>query len=174
MGICVAVQNKIIGFVLLAYGLGWFKKVEETDLVYFNAIDFGPWFPVMSPRLVNNVDKMAMMLAPLGYSFKVSRAGLKSEDSLSQHNVTEWGEVRALDLNVRLNGLKLDKDDLLSLYSRVSLMRLFTGIGVYPNWNTPGIHVDVREDRTVNAPATWGDIGTGSAHNYVTVMGALV
>ena len=39
----------------------------------------------------------------------------------------------------------------------------FTGIGVYPFWNNPGIHVDVREN--VNYRAMWWRDRQGSYHS---------
>ena len=160
--------------VVLAYGLGWGKKLSAVQLEYFSPAQFGPWFPFMSVKLLQAADKMASVLsADFGYTFMVSRVGEDRDGSTSQHNVLQWGEVRALDVTVLLNGRELTKPELSTLYSRIRALRLFSGIGVYPNWNTPGVHVDVREDRTVQNPATWGDAGVGVAHNYVAVETAL-
>lgn len=165
--------KKIALLLLLIYAGGWGKKMIQVNIAHFNAHQFGVWFPLMSKRLIEAVDKMAETLAPMGYTFTLSRIGLKSEDSTSQHNVTKWGEVRAVDLNVLLHGRKLTKSELAFLFGKIVELRLFSGIGVYPNWNTPGVHLDVREDRTVTSPAQWGDAGKGVNHDYVSVAKAL-
>jgi len=34
--------------------------------------------------------------------------------------------------------------------ARIAMRYFFGGIGLYPDWNTPGLHLDIR-----NAPCTW-------------------
>ena len=36
---------------------------------------------------------------------------------------------------------------------------LFTGIGVYPDWNNPGLHCDIRVVKGNDFPARWGRWG---------------
>lgn len=73
----------------------------------------------------------------------------------SQHNVDRWGKTRAID--IMPSGL-VTRDD----YERaIDLARAvgFTGIGVYPHWRPrPGLHLDVRDDRTPANPALWGAV----------------
>lgn len=162
-----------VGAVVVAYSAFWGKKASEVELLYFTQADFFPWFPAMSGELIIRVDAMALLLTDYGYTFQINRIGLESEGSNSQHNVTKWGEVRAIDIGVLLNGKRLTKPELKLFYDRVIALELFSGVGVYPLWNTPGVHLDVREDRTPQSPATWGDVGVGSKHVYVGALQAL-
>ena len=167
-------------FILMAYALGWAKKMTDVKLYYFSAAQYGVWFPFMSKTLIERVDALGVALRSMGYSLEISRVASDDPESKSQHNPVYWGEVRAIDLKVLLHGRVLNKAQLRQLYDRIRSLRLFTGIGVYPNWDTPGVHVDVREGRTVDAPATWGDVGTYDVaagrwnHNYVSVESAVV
>lgn len=70
----------------------------------------------------------------------------------SQHNYDRWGEVRALDIMPFGMTTALARKRAFNLAKQVG----FTGIGVYPEWTPrPGLHVDVRMDRTEGNPATW-------------------
>ena len=42
------------------------------------------------------------------------------------------------------------------------------GFGVYPNWNTPGFHLDVRGTK-----ARWGAVSTDGKQSYTTIEDAL-
>lgn len=44
--------------------------------------------------------------------------------------------------------------------------RLFAGIGLYPHWNTPGLHVDIRQLQPHQHGPRWG---RNAAGNYVAL-----
>jgi len=45
----------------------------------------------------------------------------------------------------------------------------FTGIGIYPDWNRPGMHLDVRTDRQPGRPATWAGVYRGGKQIYTNI-----
>lgn len=131
----------------------------------------------ISALLKSRVDALTARLAPEGYTFIFNRAvvhvapGNAGYDS--QHNADKWGVSRAVDIGILHNGNKLTPAELRALFDRVRGMRLFSGIGIYPRWNTPGMHLDVRTGRNATDPAQWSDIGVGSAHVYASVDAAV-
>lgn len=46
-------------------------------------------------------------------------------------------------------------------YLIVERFDAFNGVGVYPNWNQPGIHVDVRRKNKLNMDSRWGCLEAG-------------
>ena len=155
------------------YFWGQSKKLARVTLNHFSPFDFAPWFPVMSEKLLINLEKTASFLYPLGYTFIISRVG-KDDQSGGQHDVFAFGEVRAIDVNILLDGQPLTKAELRTVYELIRGLGIWSGLGVYPNWNRAGMHLDVREDRTPQNPATWGDVGYGGDHQYTSVSVALV
>lgn len=130
------------------------------DLRYFAPDEFRNWWGQMSPRLL-------VLLDVLRYSWGQPIIVSPAEGALgrhdageSQHNIDQWGEVRAAD--VMPDGI-----------GRASQVRQcvedarvlgFTGIGVYPHWSpSPGLHLDVRESRDLGDPATWGALSVDRA-----------
>lgn len=63
------------------------------------------------------------------------------------------------------HGLKMAADiaieglHVVDQYLVVNRFNIFNGIGIYPNWNTPGLHVDIRPHVDYNAQ--WGCFQTG-------------
>jgi hypothetical protein len=46
----------------------------------------------------------------------------------------------------------------------------FNGIGIYPDWNSPGLHVDARpKDRKYQADARWGCQAVNGHQRYVAL-----
>ena len=60
----------------------------------------------------------------------------------------QHGTGRAVDIVIR--GLHVVDQFLLA-----EKTRLFAGIGIYPHWNTPGIHVDIRPLQPHEQGARW-------------------
>jgi uncharacterized protein YcbK (DUF882 family) len=61
---------------------------------------------------------------------------------------------RAVDIHI--NGM-----DLVDQYLAAERYPAFTGIGVYPWWNNPGLHLDTRPLETGQQGARWGSTGEG-------------
>jgi hypothetical protein len=76
----------------------------------------------------------------------------KGDDDLSQHNIDKWGEVRAIDSYPKAAIKDVRRTYLLAIDAG------FTGIGIYVHPRGPRFHCDVRHDRRVGDPATWGYI----------------
>lgn len=71
----------------------------------------------------------------------------------------QHGTGRAVDIVIQ--GLSV-----LDQFFIAEKTRLFSGIGIYPHWNTPGIHVDVRPLQPHEPGARWARDAAG---NYVAL-----
>lgn len=138
------------------------KTVNKPALKYFKPTEFGLWYPLMSNELLQKLDAFR---AAWGYPVIVSTAhgaiGREGDGDSSQHNVTKWGEVRAIDVFPTLGSGKYittpaERDRAYQIAKQVG----FTGIGLYTD-TKPGnmLHVDVRKDKVPGSPATWSRIG---------------
>ncbi|MDQ6970922.1 MAG: hypothetical protein Q9M16_10475 [Mariprofundus sp.] len=147
----------------------------NTDIVYFTESEFGAWWPFMSDALLTRLDAFrkawgnTVIISPAAGSL----GRYMDKGAGSQHNVTRWGEVRAADIMPLIdtpNGARsLSRSELRQAYD-VALSVGFTGIGAYPDWRPhPGLHVDVRTDRTQGSPATWSGIRTANGQEYFGV-----
>ena len=76
----------------------------------------------------------------------------------------EHGKGNAAD--VVIMGLSL-----LDQFLLAEKTRLFTGIGIYPFWNRPGLHLDVRELQPNEHGARWG---RNAAEIYVPLNGKFI
>lgn len=109
-------------------------------------------------------DQVAISTAPGGLGRKVEDG---HGGAASQHNMLRWGEVRAVDVHPR--GI-YGPDDFARAVDIAESVG-FTGIGVYPDWNRPGVHLDVRDAVTV---AKWAGVFRDGKQAYVginTVVG---
>lgn len=87
--------------------------------------------------------------APVSISRDERGIGRRDGDgNTSQHNMDAWGEVRAVDIHP--SGMNTAQDRQRAY--KAALDAGLTGIGIYTNWNTHGMHLDVRKTATV---ATW-------------------
>lgn len=126
---------------------------------YFQASEFGGWYDQLSLELLLKLDVFRHLW---GAQVAVSRApGAvgRRDFSESQHNINLWGEVRAVDLFPMC--IHSDTRHCTQANDRLRMFNVarragFTGIGLYTDTH-PGnmLHVDVRKDRQVSAPATW-------------------
>lgn len=66
-------------------------------------------------------------------------------DDGGQHGLGEAADVHVKDMHVIDQFLMAERSG------------LFVGIGVYPNWNSPGLHLDIRR----GASARWGCFTNG-------------
>jgi hypothetical protein len=139
-------------------------------LHFFKPVEFRSWWGKVSPELLFRMDCLRGVLGRVVSISKASGSIGRLEGD-SQHNLNLCGEVRALDFFVA--GLTSVSD----VQHVVNAMLLcgFTGVGVYTDTrNNDGeravmFHGDVRPDRGVNNPSTWGRVNG----EYVTLERAI-
>jgi len=140
-------------------------------LHYFSPEEFHGWYDKMSPELLVKLDILRHQWGrPIRISPAQGAVG-REDNSQSQHNFNRWGEVRAVDCYPE--GL-ITEDDA----ERVVIAATdcgFGGIGIYPHWSGGiGLHVDVRPDKAMGYPATWGGVNTETGRQrYVAMSEAL-
>lgn len=135
----------------------------NTDgLRYFQASEFGAWWPYMDAGFLRALDEFRHRL---GYRIMISPApgslGRVTGSTTSQHHVSH-GAVKAADIMpfkvIRGQRMGLALDELQRAFN-IAVGVGFTGIGVYPDWSPyPGMHVDLRADRAPGEPATWSRV----------------
>ena len=144
-------------------------------LYYFKPDEFQrdgvDWLPQMSPRLLVMLDVLRHQWGqPIQISGSREALGRYAGDSQSQHNVDQWGEVRAADIMPA----GILQDDQAHDFFMLARSIGFTGLGFYPDWNpAPGFHLDVREDHKPGDPATWGGVLRQGHQVYVSMNDAL-
>lgn len=138
-------------------------------LHYFSTKEFRGQKRLISPRLLVNIDTFRHMWGrPVIVSPHPAAIGRDSGNS--QHNYLIHGETRAIDL------MPQGMDSYEEAQRAIGIARMigFTGIGIYPHWKpSPGIHLDVREDRAPSHPAVWGGIQVDGKQVYVSLEEAL-
>lgn len=147
--------------------------MSQPELQYFVPSEFRQWYDNMSPRLLVMMD---ILRHTLGSRIYIS----KNEDSLgrelgyqdeSQHNIDRWAEVRAGDFFVEHVYFKTQVSSVVEEMKRIG----FTGIGVYPGTQNnsgkmqPMFHGDVRTNKAMGSPSTWGRVNG----EYVSIDVAL-
>lgn len=143
------------------------RTVTRPSLKYFSAQEFGVWFPLMSAELLIKLDAFRHAWgAPVEIS--PAEGGIGREDeSNSQHNVSAWGEVRAIDVMPRGMSTEAERRRAVAIAKEVG----FTGIGIYPDWKPrAGLHLDVRKPQSPGHVATWSGIKN---HNGKQVYASL-
>lgn len=137
--------------------------MAELKLIYFKPAEFGEWWPLMNHDLLVKLDAFR---GAWGYPVMVSPAegGLGRRDGpegASMHNVERWGEVRAVDVFLKVP----IRTDCFAFIRRADDRRRahelarqvgFKGIGLYTD-TSPGnmLHVDNRDGDHI---ATWSRI----------------
>jgi hypothetical protein len=159
-------------------------KKRNNDVLYlhhFRPYEFGKtdfrmtdWWHLMCPRLLVLTDTFRFQwdrrVRISNNDFALGR--FLGEDSDSQHNVDQWGEVRALDCFPEGMDTRKDAEYAVSLATELG----FTGIGLYPHWNGgPGLHLDTRRDREPGNPAIWGAVNDAQGNQtYCSLEVALL
>lgn len=139
---------------------------------YFEQEEYRDWYDEMSPRLLTMDDVLRFQVgSPMVISPHPDSLGrsLGAGDE-STHNIDHWREVLANDfffLHVTTRGAV---EDVVDRMRKIG----FTGIGVYTDtvYNGrphPMFHGDVRPDRKMGAPATWGRV----KGKYTSLMAAI-
>ena len=128
---------------------------RKPKLQYFQPSEFGVWWPMMDDRLLILLDRFRERLGrPVMISPAEGSLGRLTGSRTSMH-YAGGGVVRAADVMLP------EGPDLQTAYL-VAREVGFTGIGLYPFWKPyPGLHLDVRPDRTAGNPATWSRTASG-------------
>lgn len=132
---------------------------------HFTRKEFRGWYDQMSPRLVTMLDVFRFVIKnPVHISLAEGAIGRElGRHNRTKHNVDLWGEVRAIDFFVE--GVETEAEARM-VFNTLRWLG-FTGVGVYPEWTNNkgkkqvGFHADVRHDRDMGDPATWGKINGG-------------
>ena len=126
-------------------------------LEHFKPEEFRLWWPKMSPRLLTLLDVLRFKLGS-SISISLAKGSIGRQDETnSEHNVTKWGEVLAVDCFVA--GV-YGHEQVWAVVNEATQMG-FTGIGIYPNWRNNkgepqcGFHLGVRPTNKMGEPATW-------------------
>lgn len=150
--------------------------MNHTDhLYYFKPEEFTrggeAWFPDMSPRLLVLLDLLRFRWGkPIRVSKDSGAVGRFLGDNMSQHNITKWGEVRAVD--ILPDGVT--NHDSAYAFFMLAIECGFTGIGLYLDWASGvGFHLDVRTDKQPGYPSTWGRVQGAAGSRYVSLNDAL-
>ena len=169
----------VAGALALAYRAKSATR-DKLALEYFSQAEFGPYWPLMNLELLQKLDRFRELL---GYPVAISQApgaigrpiigGGQAESGAerSWHNYAIHGEIMAVDIHPLAPGGA--GPDERRRWLQLAREAGFTGIGIYPDWNRPGMHVDVRTDRTATNPATWAGIREGGKQIYVGIERAL-
>ena len=140
-------------------------------LEYFKEEEFRVWWNEMSPRLLTMLDLLRYRLgSPIEISKAKGSVGRQDETD-SEHNVSKWGSVLAVDVFV--SGV-YGHEQVWSVVEEATRLG-FTGIGIYPDWRNNkgdkqcGFHLGVRPNRRMGDSATWGQLNG----KYCSLMKAL-
>lgn len=142
-------------------------------MIHFKEHEFKGSFDLLSDELKIKLDFLRE-LCECEIKLSNSSGGFarRMGESWSQHNVTRWGELRAVD------GYIPDDMTYAEFYDQCRAAQ-FTGIGLYHGWPSGerGFHVDVRDGREPVAPARWGaewiDEGEGK-NRYIGLVEFMV
>lgn len=129
---------------------------------HFEAYEFRGYFSLCDQKLLRLLDETREQW---GRPIRISQADgaiARFDESKSRHNVHEWGMVKAIDIHP--DGIET-ADDAREFFALCKLVG-FKGIGFYPNWNTVGFHVDVRDTEDV---ATWGAYYELGSQKYYSI-----
>ena len=120
-------------------------KTDWTKVKYFNAEENWGDPDKMNPLLIYSLDALRELAGrPI-----IVNSGHRPNDPGSTHRNGDAADVVITGLSVIDQFLLAEKT------------RLFSGIGVYPFWNRPGLHLDVRPLRANQHAPRWGRNAAG-------------
>jgi len=161
----------------LGYGALWLSK---PVLKYFKPSEFGGWFPFVANSTLLKLDKLRSLH---GAQIQISKSpgGIAriipggDDNYNSDHNIVKnLGVTHALDIYSKVpitagysNTISYRPMTKYELYQFYILAEEagFTGIGVYPDWNNPGLHVSDGSDT-----GRWAGINKDGKQVYIGLM----
>lgn len=120
------------------------NTTDWSKVKHFKPSEFGEHADKMNPLLIYSLDALRKSA---GCPIKINCAYRPGDDK-------EHGKGNAVDIVI-------GKLSVMDQFFMAEKTRLFTGIGIYPYWNTPGIHVDIRELKPNEHGARWGRNAAG-------------
>ena len=156
----------------LSYGGSYQVKSNSVQLRHFSSSEFRQWWPLMNDDLVLKLDEWTdrfkkqvpgLIVIVSDRSGAIGRVikGDNEQGFGSWHNVTKHGQVRAIDVKPRVvqGGVSraLNRNEFL-IGEQLAHQVGFTGIGIYPQWQVPGYHLDNRDTATPGNATTWGGL----------------
>jgi uncharacterized protein YcbK (DUF882 family) len=113
--------------------------IDWSKVKWFKPSEFGEHADKIDPLLVYSLDALRdFVKRPI----RINSAYRPGDDG--QHGLGKAADIVIAGLGC------------MDAFFVAERTRLFTGIGVYPFWHLPGIHVDVRELRPNEHGARWG------------------
>ena len=166
----------IIG-LLSAAGYYFMKSASKPTLEYFSPVEFNIWWPFMDNKLLLGLDELRRRWGhPIEISTAVGALG-RNEGNESSWHYPRNGIVHAADIMPTIEGRGLTDEELTDIYLIARDMNVFSGIGVYPDWQPrKGLHLDTRTDRDAfTDPALWGGVKDSNGNQvYVSIDQVLV
>lgn len=156
---------KKMGFTFAGfYGAAYALKSASVKLDYFTAKEFGAWWPIIDSRLLIALDQFRAALgAPVVISPAAGSIGRVGSDAKHSQHFALNG-VTAIDVLIPEN-ISLEH-----AYHVARSLGVFTGLGVYPHWSPRhGLHLDVRSDKTPEAPALWSGLKVDGVQVYRSI-----
>lgn len=131
-----------------------YKMYVVSQLKHFKIVEFGPSLPFLAVGLLYRLDNFREALGkPVAISKAAGSLIRFDIDSESQH---VFG--RAADIVLP------EGPDIQTAYN-VAKSCGFTGIGVYPDWYIPGLHLDIRPGNF----AKWAGVKVNGKQEYVSI-----
>lgn len=163
-------MKKLLPAFVIAALVGFYlwRGKSRPQLRYFTASEFGPYWPLMNAELLQLIDAFRH---ELGYPVAISpvpgaigrpvigadQVNQEEKNSGSWHNWFTHGQVYAIDLMPMPPGGATAAER--QRWRDVARRLGARGIGIYPDWKPrPGIHLDMRTDRTADNPAEWAGV----------------
>ena len=103
--------------------------VDWSKVHYFTAADWGPLVKRLDPTLIYAVDDLRALI---GVPIMLGDAIAPGHDAAGEHPRGRAVDCHAIGL------------PLLDFWLAAERIRAFGGIGIYPFWVTPGLHLDTR------------------------------
>lgn len=113
--------------------------IDWSKVKWFKPYEFGEHADKIDPLLVYSLDALRdFVKRPI----RINSAYRPGDDG--QHGLGKAADIVIAGLGC------------IDAFFVAERTRLFTGIGVYPFWHLPGIHVDVRDLKANEHGARWG------------------
>jgi len=172
------VRRVLLGLAIV-YGAAWVWRSMSIDLEHFDAHEFGAAWPLTSAAILRALDQFR---SNLGQPLEVSPAPgavarTLGPNAASLHNVVRYGQTYAVDVLIpRGHSLR-------ETYRAARAARLFSGLGVYPDWSPrPGLHLDVRHrapdsptpEASPSDPARWAGVDDGDGGQRYVGIGEVI
>jgi hypothetical protein len=107
-------------------------------------------------EIMRPLDAFADWLAARGHRFVIHCAYEARETGYHPHGVAVDGHIPGMSV--------------VDQYLAAERFDDFNGIGVYPDWNNPGLHIDARPKAfKLGGDARWGCIKMGDRRHYVAL-----